>query len=505
MRQIVECVPNFSEGRREDVVGQIADAIRGAGGVQVLNVQMDADHNRSVITFVGPPDAVADAAFAGVAQAAELIDLNQHSGEHPRMGAADVVPFVPISSVKMEDCVALAHQVGRRIGEELGIPVYLYERAASRPERSNLADVRRGEYEGIKATIETDPDRMPDYGPPRVGPAGATAVGARPPLIAYNVNLGTRNLDVANAIARAVRHSSGGLRYVKALGFTIEGRGIVQVSMNMTDYGKTPLFRVFEMIKREAERYGVPVVGSEVVGLTPADALYNVAEFYLQLEDFRRDEQVLENRLTAEPSATPDAFLNELAAASATPGGGSAAAVAGGMAAALVHMVAELTLGRKRYADVEDEMRQVRAEAAELKSRFARLAQDDGIAFDAVMQAYRMPASTEIQRAERGAAVQDTLREAIRVPLNTARAGIETLHQAQIAASRGNANAATDAAVAGHLAATAVHGAALNVRVNADSLEDDQAAEQYRAAILDLESEAEDLLAKVGTAARERS
>lgn len=505
MRQIVECVPNFSEGRREDVVEQIADAIRGAAGIKLLDVQMDADHNRSVITFVGPPDAVAGAAFAGAARAAELIDMSRHSGEHPRMGATDVVPFVPISGVAMQDCVELAHQVGRRIGEELGIPVYLYDRAATRPERSNLADVRRGEYEGIRDTIETDPDRAPDYGPARIGAAGATAVGARPPLIAYNVNLGTDNLDIANAIARAVRHSSGGLRYVKALGFDIEGREIVQVSMNMTHYTKTPLFRVFHVIKREAERYGVPVVGSEIVGLTPADALYDVADFYLQLEDFRRDEQVLENRLVDEPSATPDAFLSELAAGSATPGGGSAAAVAGAMAASLVHMVAELTVGRERYANVEDEMRQVRERAAGLQSRFARLAQDDGAAFDSVMRAYRMPKDTEAQRAERSTAIQNALEEAIRVPLDTARAGVETLHQAQIAASRGNANASTDAAVGGHLAATAVHGAALNVRVNADSLRDEGVASQYGSTISSLENEADDLLQQILAAARERT
>jgi glutamate formiminotransferase/formiminotetrahydrofolate cyclodeaminase len=505
MRQIVECVPNFSEGRREDVVTAIAKAIGKTGDVKLLGVQMDADHNRSVITFVGTPDAVADAAFAGVARAAELINLEQHSGEHPRMGAADVVPFVPIAGVTMDDCVELAHRVGQRIGEELGIPVYLYERAATRPERHNLADVRRGEYERIRDTIQTDPDRAPDYGPAQVGPAGATAVGARPPLIAYNVNLGTNNLDIANAIARVVRHSSGGLRYVKALGFDIEGRGMVQVSMNMTNYTKTPLFRVFEMIKREAERYGVPVVSSEVVGLTPADALYDAADFYLQLEDFRRGEQVLENRLVDERSTTPDDFLNELAAGTATPGGGTAAAVAGAMGAALVHMVTALSVGREQYADVEDELQQVGEKAAALKSRFARLAQQDGAAFDAVMQAYRMPKDTDAQRAERSAAIQDALRAAIEVPLDTARAGVETLREARIAARHGNANAVTDAATGAHLAATAVHGAALNVRVNAGSLRDEDEATHYGDTISELESQATALLQEVVAATRERS
>ncbi len=506
MRQIVECVPNFSEGRREGVVDEIAGAIRAAGGVNVLDVQRDPDHNRSVITFVGAPQAVAEAAFAGVAKAAELIDLNEHEGEHPRMGAADVVPFVPIAGVTMEDCVEIANQVGERIGEELAIPVYLYEAAATRRERRNLADVRRGEYEAIRDEIGTNPERAPDYGPTRMGPAGATAVGARPPLIAYNVNLGTDDLDIANRIARAVRHSSGGLRYVKALGFDIEERDIVQVSMNMTNYEKTPLFRVFHMIKREAERYGVPVIGSEVVGLTPANALFDTADFYLQLESFDRDLQVLENRLAEEePMPTPDAFLDELAADTATPGGGSAAAVAGAMAASLVHMVAELTIGRKKYAEVEKRMREVSDRAAGLKSRLSQLAKDDTAAFDAVMSAYRMPKDTAEEQAERTESVQEALRCAIRVPMDTAKAGVETLGQAVLVARHGNVNAITDAATGAHLALTAVQGAALNVAINAGSLRDEAEAQGYRDEIEALEAEAERLLGEVRGILKERA
>jgi glutamate formiminotransferase len=294
MRKIVECVPNFSEGRRKEVIDQIAEAIAAVPGACVLDVQPDADHNRTVVTFAGGLEAVEEAAFRGIEKAAQLIDMNLHRGEHPRMGAADVVPFVPIKNVTMEDCVAIARRLGERVGRELDIPVYLYERAATRSERQNLADVRRGEYEGIKAEIETKLERVPDFGPRQLGKAGATAIGARPPLIAFNVYLGTDDVEVAKAIARAVRHSSGGLRYVKALGLLVKGRA--QVSMNLTDYRQTPVHRVVEMIRREAERYGVAVVESELIGLIPNKALVEAAEFYLQLGNFSPD-QILENRL----------------------------------------------------------------------------------------------------------------------------------------------------------------------------------------------------------------
>ena len=297
MRSIVECIPNFSEGRRTAVLDQIVQAIKSVPGAVLLDRESDANHNRSVVTFVAPPERVVDAALAAAKVAAELIDLDRHTGEHPRMGATDVIPFVPISGVTMDECVALARSCGERMWSELGIPVYLYEKAATKPERENLAAVRKGQFEGIRAEISTNESRRPDFGDARVHPtAGITAVGARPPLIAYNVNLGTADVEIANKIARAVRHQSGGLRYVKALGFELKDRGIVQVSMNMVNYEGTPLFRAFEMIKREAERYGIAVVGSEIVGLVPQRALNEVADFYLQLEKFTED-QILEHRL----------------------------------------------------------------------------------------------------------------------------------------------------------------------------------------------------------------
>ncbi len=297
MAKIVECVPNFSEGRRVDVIEAIAQEIRKVEGVRLLAYEYDKDHNRSVFTFIGPPDGVKEAAFLACSKAADLIDMNKHSGEHPRIGATDVIPFIPISNVSMADCVKLANELGAKIANNLGIPIYLYEYAAASSKRRNLADVRRGQYEGLKEAIQTDPERRPDFGPCTLHPtAGATVVGARMPLVAYNVNLATDNLDIAKAIAKAVRHSSGGLRFVKALGLEIKQRGIVQVSMNLTDYEKTPIFRVFEMIKSEADRYGVEILGSEVIGLVPMNALVDSAEHYLRIENFDRS-QVLENRL----------------------------------------------------------------------------------------------------------------------------------------------------------------------------------------------------------------
>ncbi len=297
MARVVECVPNFSEGRRKEVIEAIIEPFRVAPGVTLLDYAPDPDHNRTVVTVAGDPENVLAAVFEAIRTAASLIDMETHTGEHPRMGATDVVPFVPIREITMEECVDLARRLGSRIGEELGIPVFLYEIAATRPERTNLADIRRGQYEGWKTKIN-DPDWKPDFGPSEVHPsAGATVVGARMPLVAFNVNLGTSDIRIANSIARAVRNISGGLRFVKALGIEMQDRGIVQVSMNLTNYAKTPIYRVMEMIRAEAGRYGVPVVSSEIIGLTPAESLFDVAAYYLQLEGFSSS-NVLENRLT---------------------------------------------------------------------------------------------------------------------------------------------------------------------------------------------------------------
>lgn len=292
--KIVECVPNISEGRRPEVVEAVVDVVRGVEGVKLLDYSSDASHNRSVITFAGEPERVKEAAFLLVKKAAELINLEEHTGEHPRMGATDVLPFIPIQGMTMEECVTLAHELGERIAQELGVPIYFYAEAARQAERKNLANVRRGQYEKIKTLIATE--RIPDAGPREMPKFGATAVGARMPLVAYNVNLNTNNKEIADKIALAMRASGGGFRYVKAMGVYLEDRDIVQVSMNLDNYQKTPIFRVFEAIKREAQRYGVNIVGSEIIGLTPQQALLEAAEFYLQLEEFSLG-QVLENSI----------------------------------------------------------------------------------------------------------------------------------------------------------------------------------------------------------------
>ena len=293
MAKLVECALNFSEGRRAEVVEQIVSA---ADNVRVLDVASDASHNRTVLTFVGEIAEVGEAAYAVTARAIGLIDMNHHRGEHPRLGAVDVIPFVPLQDTSMQEAVSLARKVGQRIGTGLKVPVFLYEAAATRPERRNLADIRRGEYEELAEKLR-DPDWVPDYGPTSPHPtAGATVVGARTYLVAYNVNLGTGDLGIAKAIARALRAKSGGLSNVKAIGVSLEERGIVQVSMNVVDPFKTPLHRAFELVRVEAERYGVPVVGSEIVGLVPLSVVTEVARHYLRLEDFE-DGQVLEIRL----------------------------------------------------------------------------------------------------------------------------------------------------------------------------------------------------------------
>lgn len=296
MAKIVQCVPNFSEGRDKEVIEKIVDEVRKVEGTKLLDYAPDKDHNRCVVTFIGTPEAVVEAAFNLCKKAAELIDLSKHEGEHPRMGATDVIPLIPISDVTMDECIEKSKELGKRIGEELNISVFLYEKSASATHRANLAKIRKGQFEGMNEKMKEE-QWKPDFGPDTLNmTAGATAVGARMPLVAYNVNLDTDNLEVANKIARAVRGISGGLRYCKALGMEIKERGIVQISMNMVDYTKTPLFRVFDMIEREANRYGVNVIGSEIIGLVPTAALVNCADYYLKLEDFSEN-QLLEKRI----------------------------------------------------------------------------------------------------------------------------------------------------------------------------------------------------------------
>ncbi len=297
LTKIVECVPNFSEGRREDVIEEIVRPFRETDGVYLLDYEKDPNHNRLVVTVIGVPDKVKDAVFQATKTATRLIDMEKHQGEHPRIGATDVIPFIPIRGMTMDEAVTLAHELGEKIAKELQIPVYFYEEAARLPKRKNLEVIRKGQYEGLKEEI-SKPERAPDVGPQRMHPtAGATVVGARGPLIAFNVNLGTNDIEIAKKIARFVRHSSGGFRYVKAIGVSLSDRGIVQVSMNLTNYEKTAIYRVFELIKIEADRWGVPVVESEIVGLVPGVSLFDSLSYYLKLKDFSPEKQVMELRL----------------------------------------------------------------------------------------------------------------------------------------------------------------------------------------------------------------
>ncbi len=490
---LIECIPNFSEARRPEVMDQIAAAITSVDGARLLDRSSDLDHNRTVLTYAGPPEAVEEAAFRAIKTAAELIDLNQHVGEHPRIGATDVVPFVPISGSTMEDCVAMAVRLGQRVGSELDIPVYLYEAAATRPERANLENIRRGQFEGLKLEIESNPDRKPDYGPAKLGSAGATVIGARNPLIAFNVYLATPDVEIAKKIAKAIRQSSGGLRYVKALGLLVDGRA--QVSMNLTNFRETPVGRVVEMIRREAQRYGVAIHHSELVGLIPQEALIDAAVWYTQLDQFK-PEQILESRLySTNQSSTPKPstlnFLDDLAAATAAPGGGSAAAYAGAMGAALVAMVAGLTIGRKKYAEVEAEMQAVRVHAEELRKKLTDAVEDDSAAFEAVMGAFKLSKETQEQQKSRAAAIQMATINAAYVPLNTARYTLKVMELAARCVRDGNLNAISDAMSGAAMARASLTVAGYNIRINLKSLEDKSAGERILMELAGLEKQAD--------------
>jgi glutamate formiminotransferase/formiminotetrahydrofolate cyclodeaminase len=473
MSRIVECVPNFSEGRRREVIDPILEAIAAVPGVTFLDSEMDPDHNRAVLTFAGEPEPVMEAAFRAVEKASQLIDLNQHRGQHPRMGATDVVPFVPIEGLTLDDCAEFARKVGARIGSELQIPVFLYESAASRPERVSLADVRRGEFEGLREMIGKDPARKPDFGPGKIHPtAGATAVGARRFLVAFNANLNTGDVRVAKAVAASIREQSGGLKNVRALGFSIEGGRRAQVSMNLVNTEATPIHRVLALVREEAARHGAAISGCEVVGLIPERAMLDAAEHTLQLESFRRD-QVLELRLRrppVTPGLTLSDFMDQVADGTPTPGGGTVAAAMGAIASCLPVMVANLTVGRKKYAAAEPTMRRIKESAHALRVELMSLARRDSEAYDAVLKARRLPQSTPSETESRERAVAAADLEAARVPLQTAAACIRVLELASEAAAHGNPNAASDSGVSGHLAAAAAEGALLNVQINLKSM-----------------------------------
>jgi glutamate formiminotransferase / formiminotetrahydrofolate cyclodeaminase len=505
MTRLIECVPNFSEGRDAKKLDAILAAISSVPGVYVLDKEMDTDHHRSVVTLAGEPDAVAEAALLGVGKAAELIDLTIHQGAHPRVGATDVLPFIPIEGVTLEDCVALARRVGAEIWKRYRIPVYYYEAAATRPDRTNLENIRRGQFEGLREDIKRNHDRQPDVGEPKLHPtAGTTVVGARKFLVAYNVNLNTSDISIANKIAKAIRHSSGGLRYVKSMGVELKARNLAQVSINLTDFEATPMHRVYEMVKREAQRYGAFPVGSEIVGLVPKKALEMAADFFLQLENFS-PAQVFENRLQAALSGAPvespadknkfatlaKPFLDAVAAPTATPGGGSVSAFAGALAGSLGQMVAGLSRKKKSQAQhvvaLSDALDKMRRTTDDLSIAIDR----DSDSFDGVMEAFALPKGDAQESKARETRIQAATKVAAEAPLQVATVTValfEQLGQLQAIAA---ASMRSDLQVAQFMAAAGIRGSLANVEINLDSLSDATYVAQTREKIAALRARLE--------------
>ena len=486
MQQLVECVPNFSNGRNPIVYNSIADAIQSVTGIHFLDISVDPDHNRTVMTFVGSPEDVIEAAFRGIAEAANHINLDEHQGEHPRIGATDVCPIIPIKNISIKECVQLAKQLGQRVGEELGIAVYLYGDAATHPSRTLLSTIRKGEYELWKAKIATDPERLPDFGPAEPKTWGATVIGVRPFLIAYNLYLNSDNVQIAEQISRAIRYSSGGLRYLQAKGFLVDDQA--QVSMNLTNFEKTPLHRVQEMVRREAAHYGLTITKAELVGLIPEKALIETAKWYLQL-DPAVDKQILEYRIQdemGEPQLTPQKFLDAVAANTATPGGGAVAALVGALGAALAHMVAGLTVGRKKYESVQIEAENILNHARSLQQQLTFAISEDMEAFENLMATWR---NKELEEAYRAVAIEEATIYTGEVPLKVAQLSLEVAHLAQEITQIGNKNAVSDAAAAAIMAQAAVQTAMLNVKINATGLTDKELAAEWTAEIESISAE----------------
>ncbi len=505
---LIECIPNFSEARRPEVIDQIVAAIQSVSDVKLLDRSSDLDHNRTVLTLAGTHVGVEEAAFRAIKTASELINLDQHTGEHPRIGATDVVPFVPLGGATMDDCIAIAKRLGERVGNELKIPVYLYEAAAARPERTNLENIRKGQYEGLKVEVESDPNRAPDYGPAKLGTAGATVIGARNPLIAFNAYLATEDASIAKKIAKAVRHSSGGLRYVKGLGLLVEGRA--QVSMNLTNFRETPIPRVVEFVRREAQRYGVGIHHCELVGLIPQEALVDAAVWYTQLDAFS-PEQILESRLFSSsssaatpPQPEPASFIEQLAAPTPTPGGGSAAAHAGAMGAALVAMVAGVTIGKKKYAEVEAEMQAIRVVAENLRKELTQAVDDDASSFEVLMATFKLPKETDEQKSAREAAIIKATLNAAHVPLHVAEHALKVMELALKCARKGLQSAISDAMSGFAMARASLTAAGYNVRININSLEDKSAGEKMLEELVDLEQKADKLEADIRQVMKDR-
>jgi glutamate formiminotransferase / formiminotetrahydrofolate cyclodeaminase len=492
-RKLVECVPNFSEGRRPEVIEALAGAIVSVPGVYLLDRHIDPSHNRSVFTFVGAPEAVKDAAFRAIEKASQVIDLTKHEGVHPRIGATDVVPFVPLRSMTMADCVRLAETLGQEVAEKLGIPVYLYEHAARRPERKLLANIRRGEFETLVREIADKPERAPDFGPPRVHPtAGATAIGARTFLIAFNVNLASTDHAFAKTIAAKIREAGGGFEGVRALGLSLEREGFVQVSMNLTDYNQTGLIEVYKRVEDLAREQGVAVKSSEVVGLVPKAAVFAAARDALKILKFD-SQQVVEERL-ADLGAGLDlaGFLDDVSSTTPAPGGGSAAALAGALAAASAEKVVNLTRAKKKFRDSTTDFDALGRALHAARWDLIRLAERDAAAFDSVIAASRLPRATPEEIARRTEALQAATLEACRSPLATAESAAAIVRDAAIAGEKGNRHAIADAVAAIAMARGAMDAAWAMFRVNVPALTDTASSGELRAKFQALRDAAQD-------------
>ena len=516
MNKIVECVPNFSEGRDMGIIKQITDEIEKVEGAILLDVDPGADTNRTVVTFVGTPEAVKEAAFRAIKKAAELIDMSKHKGAHPRMGATDVCPFVPVSGVTMEDCVQIAREVGERVARELGIPVYLYEEAATRPERRSLADIRVGEYEGLPEKLK-DPEWKPDFGEPVFNPkSGATVIGAREFLIAYNLNVNTRDRKLAHKVALRIREKGrivkkkdgtkervpGRLKDVRAIGWYIPEYGYAQISVNLTNYKITPLWKLFEVACEEAEGLGLRITGSELVGLIPKEAMLESGRHFLekmgkcpavpekelihiavlsmgmdQTHPFKPEEKIIEYRIAKEKNLTAmriDDFADELSSESPAPGGGSVAALIGTLSASLSSMVANLTYNKKGYKEFNDEIAAAGIEAQKLKDRFLSLIEEDTEAFNSVMDAMKMPSGTDEEAEAKEKAIEEATKKATSVPLETLKLTEKLLEVANVVVEKGNKNSISDAGVAAISAKAAAESAYMNVIINVPGIKDEE-------------------------------
>lgn len=513
---LVECVPNFSEGRRADVIEAIVTAIRNGGAVHILDVSSDVDHNRSVVTVVGPPNELENAIYEGICTAAEQIDLTEHEGVHPRLGATDVVPFIPLQDATMEDCIQLAHRLGERVGSTLHLPVYLYEQAATSPARRNLAALRNRhfQFEALSTAIQTDPSYMPDYGPATLGPAGAVIIGAREALIAFNVFLNTDEVEIADAIAQTIRESSGGLPYVKALGLLVNGQA--QVSMNLTDYRQTPIYRVVEAIRHEAEKHGTSIDFSELIGLVPQEAILDSAGWYLKLADFTAG-RVLETRIDmAEratspisieeppvpdgasllvPPTTPDevhrptAFVEAVAALKPTPAGGAVAALVGALSAALTHMTAGISYRKSNITETQFLLDAVMIAAGDLQDHLLDQVVRDVVAFEELLAIYRMPSDSP----KREQHIQEKAELTAEVPLTVCRMALEVMQLARQVVLGGHRVVITDALTAVYMAKATIDSAALTTKINLSQIQNQSLVTKIRNELRTIQATAYDI------------